>query len=177
MKTANGFEQAYNAQAAVDADSQVIVAASLTNAGTDQQQVTPMAAQIEANTGRRPKELSADSGYCSEANLAELERRHIRGYLATGRQKHGTASATRKRARRSDTRVARMSRRLKCGGHRSRYRLRKQTVEPVFGQIKAARGFRQFHLRGLVQVGAEWQLICLAHNLLKLARAGQVGGR
>ena len=177
MKTANGFEQAYNAQAAVDADSQVIVAASLTNAGTDQQQVTPMAAQIEANTGRRPQELSADSGYCSEANLAELERRGIRGYLATGRQKHGTASATRKRARRSDTRVARMSRRLKCGGHRSRYRLRKQTVEPVFGQIKAARGFRQFHLRGLAQVGAEWQLICLAHNLLKLARAGQVGGR
>ena len=64
-----------------------------------------------------------------------------------------------------------MSRRLKQGGHRSRYRLRKQTVEPVFGQIKGARGFRQFHLRGLAKVADEWRLICLAHNLLKLARA------
>jgi transposase len=177
MKTPNGFEQAYNAQAAVDADSQVIVAAGLTNAGNDKQQVTPMAAQIETNTRRTPKEMSADNGYCSEDNLEELERLGIRSYIATGRQKHGTASATKKGAERSDTRVRRMSRRLKQGGHRSRYRLRKQTVEPVFGQIKGARGFRQFHLRGLAKVAAEWQLICLAHNLLKLAQAGPVLGR
>lgn len=177
MKTPNGFQQSYNAQAAVDADSQVIVAAGLTNAGNDKQQVTPMAARIEANTGRTPKEMSADNGYCSEENLAELERLGIRGYVATGRQKHGKASATGKGAGRSGTRVQRMSRRLKQGGHRSRYRLRKQTVEPVFGQIKGARGFRQFHLRGLTKVAGEWQLICLAHNLLKLAKAGPVGGR
>ena len=169
MKTPNGFEQAYNAQAAVDADSQVIVAAGLTNAGNDQQQVEPMAAAIEQNMGRPPRELSADSGYCSEANLAELERLRIRGYVATGRQKHGTASATQPGAGRGGTRVQGMSRRLKQGGHRSRYRLRQQTVEPVFGQIKAARGFRQFQLRGLTKVAAEWRLICLAHNLLKLA--------
>jgi transposase len=177
MKTPNGFEQAYNAQAAVDADSQVIVAAGLTNAGNDKQQLAPMAAQIETNTGRTPQEMSVDNGYCSEDNLEELERLGIRGYVATGRQKHGKASATGKGAGRSGSRVQRMSRRLKQGGHRSRYRLRKQTVEPVFGQIKGARGFRQFHLRGLTKVADEWNLICLAHNLLKLAKAGQVGGR
>ena len=168
MKTPNGFEQAYNAQAAVDADSQVIVAEGLTNAGNDKQQVVPMTAAIERNTGRTPRELSADSGYCSEANLEELQRLGIRGYLATGRQKHGTASATGQGA--GDC-VRGMSRRLRQGGHRSRYRLRKQTVEPVFGQIKAARGFRQFLLRGLEKVSDEWRLICIAHNLLKLARA------
>lgn len=177
MKTPNGFEQAYNAQAAVDADSQVIVAEGLTNAGNDKQQIAPMAAQIEKNTGRKPKQLSADSGYCSEANLEELERLGVRGYVATGRQKHGTASAIGKGAGRSGSRVQRMSRRLKQGGHRSRYRLRKQTVEPVFGQIKGGRGFRQFHLRGLTKVADEWRLICLAHNLLKLAKAGPVTGR
>jgi hypothetical protein len=168
MKTPNGFEQAYNAQAAVDAGSQVIVAERLTNAGNDKQQVVPMADEIERNMGRVPKELSADSGYCSEANLEDLEGRNIRGYVATGRQKHGTAAATGKGA---SERVQKMSRRLKQGGHRSRYRLRKQTVEPVFGQIKGARGFRQYHLRGLAKVADEWRLICLAHNLLKLARA------
>lgn len=170
MKTPNGFDQTYNAQAAVDADSQVIVAAGLTNAGNDKQQVVPMAAAIEQNLGRTPKELSADSGYCSEANLAELQRLGIRGYVATGRQKHGTKSATKAGAGVGGSLVQGMSRRLKQGGHRSRYRLRKQTVEPVFGQIKGARGFRQFHLRGLTKVADEWQLICLAHNLLKLAK-------
>jgi len=171
MKTPNGFEQAYNAQAVVDADSQVIVAESLTNAGNDKQQVVPLAELIARNLGRVPKELSADNGYCAEENLEELERLGIRGYLATGRQKHGTKSATGKRSAAPGSRVEAMSRRLKRGGHRSRYRLRKQTVEPVFGQIKAARGFRQFHLRGLAQVAEEWRLICTAHNLLKLAGA------
>ena len=169
MKTPNGFEQAYNAQAAVDADSQVIVATGLTNAGNDKQQLGPMTAAIAQNLGRTPRELSADSGYCSEANLAELERRKIRGYVATGRQKHGAKSATKTGAG-GGTLVQGMSRRLKQGGHRSRYRLRKQTVEPVFGQIKGARGFRQFRLRGLTKVADEWLLICLAHNLLKLAQ-------
>ena len=118
-----------------------------------------------------PRELSADSGCCSEANLEELERLGIKGYVATGCQKHGAASATGKGAGRADSRVAGMSRRPKRGGHRSRYRVRKQTVEPVFGQIKGARGFRQFHLRGLAKAAGEWRLVCTAHNLLKLARA------
>ena len=157
MKDSHGFQQSYNAQAAVDADSQVIVAEGLTNAGNDKQQVVPMLDEIEKQTGRVPRELSADSGYCSEENLEQLDERKMRGYIATGRQKHGQASA--------------MATRLRRGGHRSRYRLRKQTVEPVFGQIKGARGFRQFLLRGLEKVQHEWRLICTAHNLLKLAGA------
>jgi transposase len=169
MKTADGFEQAYNAQAVVDAASQVIVGAELTNATNDKQQVEPMVAEVERQTGRRPRELSADSGYCSESNLEHLNAGGIRGYVATGRQKHGQASATGSRTGGPQTRA--MAQRLKRGGHRSRYRLRKQTVEPVFGQIKGARGFRQFLLRGLEQVRQEWRMVCTAHNLLKLAGA------
>jgi transposase len=140
MKTPGGFEQAYNAQAVVDADSQVIVAESLTNAGNDKQQVVPMTDQIERNLGRAPHELSADSGYCSEANLEELEQRGIRGYVATGRQKHGTSSATGKRAAAPGSRVEAMSQRLKRAGHRSRYRLRKQTGSRCSGRSKAPAG-------------------------------------
>lgn len=169
MKTADGFEQAYNAQAVVDADSQVIVAAGLTNVGNDKQQLAPMIEQIRQCTGRLPRELSADNGYCSEANLEMLDRLGIRGYVATGRQKHGSASATGGRARGEYTQA--MSTRLKLGAYRSRYRLRKQTVEPVFGQIKSARGFRQFLMRGLDKVREEWNLICTSHNLVKLAKA------
>lgn len=170
MKTGNGFEQCYNGQAAVDVQSQVIVGAGLTNTGSDKEQVVPMVAAIERETGRVPRELSADNGYCSEANLAHLQERGIRGYVATGRQKHGQASATGE-GNGGGPHVRAMRTRLKRGGHRSRYRLRKQSVEPVFGQIKAARGFRQFLLRGLAKASDEWRLICIAHNLLKLAGA------
>ena len=94
----------------------------------------------------------------------------IEGYVATGRQKHGTKSATTKKTAKPGSMVARMSTKLKRAGYRSRYRLRKQIVEPVFGQIKQARGFRQFLLRGIEKVKAEWALICTAHNITKLAR-------
>ncbi|WP_197423112.1 transposase, partial [Bradyrhizobium valentinum] len=99
------------------------------------------------------------------------KRRRIEGYIATGRQKHGTKSATAKKPSRAGSLIARMSTKLKRAGYRSRYRLRKQIVEPVFGQIKQARGFRQFLLRGIDKVKPEWALICTAHNLVKLARA------
>lgn len=171
MKSHDGFVQAYNAQAAVDADSQVIVAQVLTNNAADAPHLAPMVAQIKDNTGRQAQELSADAGYCSEANLKELTRRHIEGYVATGRQKHSQATATGNRKTRLGTRVDAMRRKLQRGGRRSRYRLRKQTVEPVFGQMKHGRGFRQFLLRGVEKVTAEWSLMCSAHNLLKLARA------
>jgi transposase len=169
MKTKDGFIQGYNAQAAVDAASQVIVAHDLVTSGSDAGQLLPMVDAVEAMAGARAKEVSADAGYCSEANLAGLEERDIRGYIATGRQKHGTASATGNRAKRHGSRVAAMATRLKRGARRSRYRLRKQVVEPVFGQIKQARGFRQFLLRGRAKVQAEWALLCAVHNLLKLA--------
>jgi hypothetical protein len=171
MMGRDGFVQAYNAQAAVDADSQVIVAQTLTNNASDAQQLVPMVAQIKENTGRQAQELSADAGYCSEENLKELNRRHVNGYVATGRQKHSQATAVGERKTRLGTRVHAMRCKLRQGGRRSRYRLRKKSVEPVFGQMKQGRGFRQLLLRGLEKVAGEWSLVCTAHNLLKLAGA------
>jgi transposase len=171
LKTKDGYIQGYNAQAAVDAKAQIIVAHTLTNSGSDQGQLAPLLDGIRANLGRNPDEASADAGYCSTANLRTLSRRRIKGYLATGRQKHGTKSATAKRPAKRGSLLARMTERLRRAGHRSRYRLRKQVVEPVFGQIKEARGFRQFLLRGLAKVEAEWAMICTAHNIRKLALA------
>lgn len=170
LKTRDGFIQGYNAQAAVDGGHQIIVAQTLTNSSSDQAQLAPLLDGIRANLGRNPREVSADAGYCSDANLGTLSRRRIRAYIATGRQKHGTSSATAKKASPPGSLIARMSRKLKRAGYRSRYRLRKQIVEPVFGQIKQARGFRQFLLRGIDKVKNEWALICTAHNLVKLAR-------
>src|SRR6266478_651902 len=152
MPTKNGFIQGYNAQAAVDGAHQIIVAHTLTNSPSDQAQLAPL--------------LDA-----MKANLRTLIRRRIEGYVATGRQKHGTKAATTKRKLKSGTLIARMSTKLKRAGYRSRYRLRKQIVEPVFGQIKQARGFRQFLLRSIDKVKAEWAMICIAHNLAKLAAA------
>jgi transposase len=171
LKTKDGYIQGYNAQAAVDAEVQIIVAHTLSNNGSDQAQFAPLLDGIKANLGCNPDEASADAGYCSAANLRTLSRRRIKGYIATGRQKHGTKSATTQRRTKPGSLLARMTTRLKCAGYRSRYRLRKQVVEPVFGQIKQARGFRQFLLRGIEKVTAEWAMICTVHNLRKLALA------
>jgi len=171
LKTRDGYIQGYNAQAAVDGEDQVIVAHTLTNSSSDQAQLAPLLDRTRANLGRNPDEVSADAGDCSAANLRTVKRRRIDGYIATGRQKHGTRSATAKRPLAPGSLIAKMSTKLKRAGYRSRYRLRKQIVEPVFGQIKQARGFRQFLLRGIVKVSAEWALICTAHNLVKLAKA------
>ena len=171
LKTKDGYIQGYNAQAAVDAQAQIIVAHTLSNNGNDQAQLAPLLDRIKANLGGNPREVSADAGYCSAANLRTVSRRRIKGYIATGRQQHGNKSATAKRWAKPGSLVARMSTKLRRAGYRSRYRLRKQVVEPVFGQIKQARGFRQFLLRGIEKVKAEWALICIAHNLRKLALA------
>jgi transposase len=171
MPTKDGFQQCYNAQAAVDADAQIIVACDVVATSADMAQLLPMVDQIRVNAGRKPRCCSADAGYCSEDNLKGLAERKIRGYIATGRQKHGTEAAVNLRRGKAGSLIASMRNRLKCGGWRSPYRLRKQTVEPVFGQIKQARGFRQFLMRSLAKVQEEWRLICTAHNLLKLAGA------
>lgn len=171
LKTKDGYIQGYNAQAAVDGTHQIIVAQTLTNCSSDQAQLAPLLDAIRANLGRNPGEVSADAGYCSDANLRTLKRRRIDGYIATGRQKHGTKSATTTKASSPGSLIAKMSTKLKRAGYRTRYRLRKQIVEPVFGQIKQARGFRQFLLRRIDKVRAEWALICTAHNLVKLATA------
>ena len=167
MKAKDGFIQGYNAQAAVDSTDQVIVAKGVTECAADSGQLVPLVDAIEANTRRKPRELSADTGYCSEANLEALEERRIRGYIATGRQKHPAGGED----KRKGPRVEAMRQRLKRGGRRSRYRLRKQVVEPVFGQIKQARGFRQFLMRGIDKVRGEWALLCTVHNILKLQKA------
>ena len=166
MKGSDGFVQGYNAQAAVDASSQVIVAHGLTNNGADNGQLLPMVKAIKENLGRHADEISADTGFLSEDNLRALKRTRSRAYIATGRHKHD-AQGSGTKSNKPLTRA--MSLRIKRGGWRSRYRLRKQTVEPVFGQIKHARGFRMFSLRGTQKVSAEWALVCTAHNLLKLA--------
>lgn len=170
MKRSDGFLQGYNAQAAVDGAHHIIVAQHLTTNASDVHQLLPLLDGLKRHLGRNPQEVSADAGYCSESNLQALRRRRIRGYIATGRQKHGQAVGARPQAA-LGTAVAAMQRRLRRGGRRSRYRLRKQIAEPVFGIIKHARGFRQFLLRGLRKVTGEWSLVCTAHNLLKLAGA------
>jgi len=169
MKGPEGFTQAYNCPVAVDASSHVIVAQQVSNPSADRVQLKPMVAQIKANTGRQARELSADAGYCTEGNLEELSRRHIRGYVATGRRKHDDAVAQGLQ-RNAGPRAEAMRTRLRRGGFRSRYQLRKQTAEPVIGNVKV-RGLRHFLLRGLANVAGEWSLACAAHNLLKLATA------
>jgi len=166
LLTKDGYIQGYNAQAAVDGAAQIIVAHALTPSMSDQDQLVPLVDAAKNHLGGRPKEVSADAGYCSEPNLTALAARGVRAYLATGRAKH---PAEGKRHLTGPLTQA-MRNKLKRAGRRSRYRLRKQIVEPVFGQIKQARGFRQFLLRGLEKVKAEWALICTAHNLTKLAR-------
>jgi len=274
MKSKEGFVQAYNGQIAVDAKAQIIVAQGVTQCAADSGQLVPMIDAIEANLGRKPEQASADSGYCSEANLEAMEQRNIDAYVATGRAKHATdgeagkevaataatavgtprstqevpaltrvgaesphipmldaveanlgskpeqasadsgycseanLEATEKRntdayvatgrAKHATdaeageetaatavsavdapsstqdapapTRVEAMREKIKSGGYASPYRLRKQLPEPVFGQIKEARGFRQFLMRGVEKVRAEFALVCTAHNLLKLAQ-------
>jgi transposase len=162
MKGRDGFIQAYNAQAAVDADAQIIVAHRLTNNGSDQDALLALLDAVEENTGEMPNEVSADNGFCSDTNLEGLNARTVRGYVAAGRaSKPGSG-------KKGGKLVQAMRTRLRKGGHQSRYRIRKYTVEPVFGHIKQARGFRQFLLRGIDKVKAEWAMICTAHNLAKL---------
>jgi len=169
MKGRDGFIQGYNAQAAVDAKAQVIIAHGLTDCAADSDQLVPMVDAIKDNIGEAPSQISADSGYCSEANIQAMEDRKVDAYIATGRQKHGKAAPDGDDARRKGPKTEAMRQRLREGGFDSPYRLRKQTVEPVFGQIKQARGFRQFLMRGLQTVSAEWAMLCTVHNILKLA--------
>jgi transposase len=177
MMGSEGFVQGYNAQAAVEPALQLIVGQSVTPAANDKEQIEPMVQVIEQQSGQRPNGLLADSGYCSEKNLEHLETadkagHKIDAYIATGKQKHGAyrQPCPRGPLPQQATRVERMKRKLQTKAGRAVYAARKTMVEPVFGQIKQARGFRQFLLRGLVKVRGEWALVCLTHNILKLHR-------
>ena len=176
MHTPDGFQQCYNAQAAVDAESQVIVAQEVSQAPPDVQRLRPMLAEIVNQNHRIPRELSADAGYASEANFQALDDAGVYAAIALRRYRHDEPPDADPAPARSTGRWPQrnlMRELLTSQEGKAKYRLRKQTVEPVFGQIKAPRGFRQFLRRGLAAVQAEWSLVCTAHNLLKLGQAWQ----
>jgi transposase len=180
MKGADGFVQGYNAQAAVEPTLLLIVGQTVTEASNDKQQFIPMVELIEQQSGQRPEAILADNGYCSEENLERLEsaaapERKIEGFIATGEQKHGQHRLPAKRGPlpKGATRVDRMKRKLQTKVGQAVYAARKCVVEPVFGQTKQARGFRQFLLRGKDKVKGEWALLCLTHNVLRLHAAMQ----
>lgn len=169
------FIQGYNCQAAVDEKAQIIVASQVTQEPNDKQQVQPVLAKIEENTGgSKPNKISADSGYFSEDNCKTLESNGIDAYIATGKQKHGEAALLQPRGRipKNATIKDRMARKLRTLKGQSIYSKRKHIVEPVFGQIKEIRRFRRFSFRGFDNCSSEWDLMCLTHNLLKLFRSG-----
>jgi transposase len=186
MKQSNkGFDYSYNAQAVVDGAEQIIVAAEVTSAANDKQQAVPMAqaaldnlnaAGIDRPTGADgtpvPIPNTADTGYFSKEAVEGLEKMGIDPHLATGRQKHHEAPVQSEAATSSAEASVKekMQHKLSSATGKALYAARKQIVEPVFGMIKSARGIRKFLLRGLKGVSAEWQLICLTHNLLKIWR-------
>jgi transposase len=167
-----GFEQAYNAQAAVDSTAQIIVATTVTQESNDKQQLVPVLKQVQENCGRLPAQVSADAGYFNSEQLTDETLRNVDLYVPPDRQKHSAAPETASAAEPTDTSVVdQMRHKLKTAEGQVVYKWRKAIVEPVFGQTKEARGFRRFSFRGLRKVAAEWDLIGLTHNLLKLWRA------
>lgn len=177
MKASNkGWDQCGNAQVLVD-EAQLILAADVTQQANDVQQVAPLLEQLATNLAdaeveQRPHTLVADAGYYSDANTQCVESHDITPYIATQRLKHHEElpSVPRGRIPQSLTPKQRMARSLRTKTGRATYKKRKGQVEPVFGQIKQGGGFRQFAMRGLAKIQAEWQLVCLTHNLLKLFR-------
>ena len=204
MKRSNkGFDYCYNAQAVVDGENQIIVAAEITAAANDKQQAVPMAQATMANLAAaaiqrplddqgqpRPIPNTADSGYYSKENVRDVAAAGLDPYFAVGREKHhapdagpqqataeapappsgSTADSTGSAGAAEENPKVAMAKKLRTATGRALYAARKHIVEPVFGQIKRIRGFRKFLLRGLPLVSAEWQLICLTHNLLKIWR-------
>ena len=169
-----GFVQGYNAQAVVDSTAQVIVAAQVSSEPNDKRQVEPAVEQIEENLGELPKELSADAGYYSESNVIALQEAGVEAFIPPQKQSHTSKALPPARGRmpKGLSVKDRMLRKLRTRRGRDKYSKRKEVAEPVFGQIKGPRGFRQFLLRGIRKVRAEWRPICLTHNILKLWRSG-----
>jgi transposase len=164
------FIQGYNCQAAVDATAQIIIAADVTDEANDKRQAQPLFFQAVANTGHVPRIASFDAGYFSEANVTAVAALGCAPLIPLNRQHHGRAVPAAPRGRRPATLsvAERMRRTLRTKWGRAHYARRKMIVEPVFGQIKQGRGFRQFLLRGMRKVRGEWALICTTHNVRKL---------
>jgi transposase len=171
MKGPDGFVQAYNAQIAVEPVCQLIVGQAVTQEVNDKQQLVPMIETLATQSGDTAHEVLADNGYCSEANLAYVAAHDIDAYIATDRLKHDVPMPPcRGPLPHGATITDRMRRKLRTKRGADVYRWRKAIVEPVFGQIKHGRGFRQFLLRGVAKVRAEWALVCLTHNIVKCYR-------
>jgi transposase len=164
MKMGASFEQCYNAQAVVDAESQLIIANGLTNNAADNGQLLAMIEAVEKNLGQGPQRVLSDSGYRSEQAFVALEDKGVEALIALGREGKDRTAIDAKRYPAS----ARMAQRLASAEGQAHYRRRKVIVEPVFGWIKHVLGFRQFSLRGLTKVTGEWSLMCLALNVRRL---------
>jgi hypothetical protein len=171
MEHGGEIVQAFNGQIAVDAQAQVIVAHGLSNQSPDTHHLIPMMCRVKRNCGRRPDRMTADAGYWAPENASWCENAGIDAYISTSRRKH----------ERDDNPVrgppdgprAKMQAKVSEEEGRRIYSRRKCIPEPVFGQIKGARGFRRFSMRGLRKVAGEWGFVCACHNLLKLRRARQ----
>ena len=169
-----GFEQCYNAQAVVAADSLLVVAADVVQAANDKQQIEPMLEKLNALPEElgKPETLLADNGYFSAANVAACAAANIEPLIATGRQPHHPSLAERfaaaPAAPENPTPVEAMAHRLRTPEGKQLYALRKQIPEPVFGIIKSVMGFRQFLLRGLDCVRGEWSLVTMAWNIKRM---------
>ncbi len=169
------FEQSYNAQIAVDDTAQIIVAATLTQTCNDKQQLVPVLAEVKLNVGRLPEKVTADSGYFSAAAVTNEALSSVDLYVTpdSGKQTEEELATESPPPTELELDVkARMREKVKSESGREIYKQRKMIVEPVFGQVKEVRGFRRFSFRGLEKNEAEWSLICLTHNLLKLFRRG-----
>ena len=164
MNTQEGFQQCYNAFAAVDEKSQLIVANALHNSAGDNAQLLPLVKATADNTGEQPKGVLADSGFRSEESFAALERADIEALVSLGRERTSQPEVDIERL----PATARMRARLDTPEGRARYRRRKVIPEPVFGWIKHVLGFRRFSLRGLAKAHGEWNLVCLAINVKRM---------
>lgn len=173
QKQGRNYIQGYNAQVAVDEKAQVIVSQHVTSMQPDVNELVPVVKRISKLLRAKPKQVLADAGYWSEANVHTLETMGVDPFIATQRRKHSEPlpPAPRGRPPKDLSPKQRMARKLLTIRGRAMYAWRQILPEPVFGQIKHARGFRQFLRRGLQRVGQEWSMICTAHNLLKLYRA------
>jgi len=171
------FEQSYNAQIAVDAEAQIIVATGLTQEANDKRQLVPMLTAVKSNLGRLPEKATADAGYFSTEAVTADAVIEVDLYVTPDRGKKTeeeielTAESP-PLAGLTQTAIEQMREKLKTDEGRFVYKHRKMIVEPVFGQVKEVRGFRRFSFRGLDKNEAEWDLVCLTHNLLKLFRSG-----
>jgi transposase len=167
MKTGQGFEQCYNAQAVVEQGAQLIVATTVGANAADNGYLSKLLDEIKNNTGRKPRRVLADAGYKGEQNFEEIERRKIQGYVALGRE---TNKGGETQTKAGGEATARMRKRLLDPRGRARYRKRKALVEPAFGWVKRVLGFREFSMRGLEKAQGEWNLVTAALNLRRMAR-------